>query len=102
MGMAVDVSKEIRRAVDTGKVLFGWRETEKTVLGGSAKLVIVSSDLPAEDKEVLLAKALVAGIPVYAFTGSAVELGSLCGKPHTVRAMAVLDEGKSKVLEAAT
>ena len=95
----VDASREIRRAVDTGKVGFGTKNSEKSLKNGSAKLIIVAGNTPKLVKEKLAALAEISNIPHYEFGGSGVELGSVCGKPFTVSAMVVRDAGKSKVLE---
>ena len=96
--MAVDLNKEIRRAVDTGKVVFGSKESEKSILKGDGELIILSGKVPRLSKEKLVAQSNAAGIPVLEFGGSAADLGSVCGKPFAVLAMVVLDAGKSKLL----
>ena len=50
----IDVKKEIRRAVDTGKVLFGARNLEKNILKESGELIILSNNLPGLEKEKIL------------------------------------------------
>ena len=95
----MDMEKEIRRAVDTGKVLFGFRECEKNVLKGIGKLLIVSDNLESEKKEKLKYCAELSEIPCFDFEKSSLALGALCGKPHAVSAMLILDPGKSKILE---
>ncbi len=99
MAESMDANKEIRRAVDTGKVVFGQRESEKSILKGEAQLLIFSGNIPKLEKEKLQAQAVVAGIPVYAFGGTGLELGSVCGKPFGILTMAVIEPGKSKVLD---
>ncbi|MEK6958389.1 MAG: 50S ribosomal protein L30e [archaeon] len=95
----VDSAKEIRRSVDTGKVIFGTKETEQSIKNGSAKLIIITNNAPRLSKEKLASFAEMAKIMVFDFAGTGLELGSICGKPFTVSAMAILDPGKSKVLE---
>ncbi len=97
----VDAVKEIRRAVDTGKIAFGSKESEKSLKNGSAKLIIVANNVPKLVKEKTLSFAEAGKTPVFMFNGSGIELGSVCGKPFTVSLMAVLGEGKSRVLEIA-
>ena len=95
----VDASKEIRRAADTGKVIFGTKEAEQSIKNGSAKLIIIAGNTPKLAKEKLLSFAQAAGTPVYHFVGSGKDLGSICGKPFTASAMIIEDAGKSRVLE---
>ncbi|MCX8158589.1 MAG: 50S ribosomal protein L30e [Candidatus Diapherotrites archaeon] len=97
--MTVDVNKEIRRAVDTGKVLFGAKQTEKSILNGKAKLIIIAKNTPPEIKDKLVSLSKAANKSYYEFEDNSLKLGSLCGKPFSVSAMAIIDEGKSKVME---
>ncbi len=96
---AIDANKEVRRAVDTGEVVFGQREAEKSLLKGEAQLLIISGNTPQLVKEKLQAQAGVAGIPIYEFKGTGLELGSVCGKPFGILSMTILKPGKSNVLE---
>lgn len=95
------VQKEIRRAVDTGKVSFGKRESEKRVLKGEAELIIVSRNTPKTVAERMRQLSDVTGTPVLEFQGTGLELGSVCGKPFIVSVMAVQNSGKSRILSVA-
>ncbi len=95
----VDEKREIRRAVDTGKVLFGVRQSEKALLTGSAKLIVFSSNTVENVKEKLIQLGKVAGIPHYEFGEPASALGSICGKPFVISALTIENVGKSKVLD---
>jgi large subunit ribosomal protein L30e len=97
--MSVDANKEIRRAVDTGKVAFGTRECHKKLLAGEGEMVIVSKNMPANEKETLKQIANVESKKFYEYNETGLVLGSVCGKPFVVSAMLILDGGKSKVLE---
>lgn len=96
-----DASREIRRAVDTGKVIFGTKNSEKSLKNGSGKLIIIAKNTPKLVKEKLVSMAEMGETPHYVFEGPGLELGSVCGKPFTISTMVVLDKGKSKVLEIA-
>ncbi len=97
----VDVSRSIRMAVDTGKVLLGVQESRKNALSGGARLVIVASNCPAQTKQDLEHYCKAADISVMRFPGTSVELGTACGKPFPVSAMTVMEAGNSDVLEIA-
>jgi large subunit ribosomal protein L30e len=95
----VDTNKEIRRAVDTGKVSFGYKTCQKNLLKGEGELIIVSSNMKSNEKEKLEQLAKVEGKKFYIYQDNGLVLGSICGKPFVVSAMIILDKGKSKVLE---
>ncbi|MFA5357966.1 MAG: 50S ribosomal protein L30e [archaeon] len=97
----MEVNKEIRRAVDTGKIAFGQRQCLKNLAKGIGELVIVSETLPVNEKEKIAHIAKIENKKFYVFGGNGQALGSVCGKPFVVSTMLVLDAGKSKVLEAA-
>lgn len=97
--MAIDVNKEIRRAVDTGKVIFGNRASEKSILKGKAQLVIISSNAPVILKERIKQVSAASKIPFYESGESGLALGAICGKPFVVSTMVVEGSGKSKVLD---
>ncbi len=99
--MAIDVGKELRRAVDTGKVFFGKRQVEKTVLDGSSKLVISSRNAEKYAKERVREICRASKVPFYEFDANGLEIGSYCGKPFVVSFATVLDKGKSRVLDIA-
>jgi large subunit ribosomal protein L30e len=97
---AVDLNKEIRRAVDTGKVVFGSSQAQKKLLGGEGELLIVCKNMPKNDKETLKQIANVESKKFYEYSENGLVLGSVCGKPFVVSAILVLDAGKSKIMEA--
>ena len=96
----VDLNRSIRRAVDSGKVVFGTKQSEKSINTGKAKLVISSKNAPILTKERIISKAKITNIPFIEFNGNGIELGSVCGKPFTVSFMAIKEAGKSEILKA--
>jgi large subunit ribosomal protein L30e len=94
-----EASKEIRRAVDTGKALFGVKESQYSVRNGEGLLLVISQNTPVLTKESLFHLAKLAEIPTYSFSGNGLELGNVCGKPHVISTLLILDAGKSKVEE---
>ncbi|MCX6804159.1 MAG: 50S ribosomal protein L30e [Candidatus Diapherotrites archaeon] len=97
--MSVEANKEIRRAVDTGKIVFGYRQCQKKLLAGEGEMVIASKNMPKNEKETLKQIALVENKKFYEYLDTGLALGSVCGKPFVVSTMMILEAGKSKVLE---
>ncbi|OGS42241.1 MAG: 50S ribosomal protein L30e [Euryarchaeota archaeon RBG_16_62_10] len=90
----LDMARALKTAATTGDVRFGLAETKKCVKKGEARLVVVSSNCPE--------KALVPGKSpkVVVFAGTNAELGSACGKPFPISALAVVSPGESNILTA--
>jgi len=97
----VDLAKAIRMAVDTGKVEFGSRRALRLSLHGKPKLLILAANAPRAIRASLEGKARASGIPVKIFEGSSLELGSICGKPHPILALSIIEPGNSNILESA-
>ena len=88
----VDIARALKTAATTGDVRFGLAETKKALKKGEAKLVVVSENCPTE---------ISAGSSrVLVFEGTNVELGSACGKPFPISALAVVNPGESNILSA--
>ena len=97
--MVVDANKEIRRAVDTGKVAFGFKQCQKELAKGNGELIIISKNMQPSEKEKLKHIAQIGEKKVVDYDKSGLVLGSVCGKPFVVSAMIILDKGKSNVTE---
>ena len=90
----IDMARALKTAATTGKVRFGLSETKKSIKMGEAKLVVVSSNCPEDD---IAGESL---LKVVVFNGTNVELGSACGKPFPISALAIVNPGESNILSA--
>ena len=97
----VDVNKQIRMAVKTGKVDFGTKTALSSVRQSKAKLVILASNCPGTQRDDIMYNADLSEVPIYVFQGSSLDLGALCEKPYPVSALTVKEAGDSSVLELA-
>lgn len=96
--MELDVARAIRRAVDTGRVVLGVKETLRSIREDKVKLVVVASNCKASSREELK-RCAGDEVFIYEFPGSSVELGSVCGKPFVVSMLGVLEAGESEIFE---
>ncbi len=94
-----DLNKDIRLAVDTGKVVLGARELMKAVNGKHAKLVIVASKGKADTVSDVMHACKVGEVKAIRFEGNSMDLGAICGKPYSVNGLAVLEAGNSNILK---
>ncbi|BAA30654.1 50S ribosomal protein L30e [Pyrococcus horikoshii] len=94
----MDLAFELKKALETGKVILGSNETIRLAKTGGAKLIIVARNAPKEIKDDIYYYAKLSDIPVYEFEGTSVELGTLLGKPFVVASLAIVDPGESRIL----
>ncbi|MCK4445296.1 MAG: 50S ribosomal protein L30e [Thermoplasmata archaeon] len=88
----MDIERDLKIAIDTGKVVFGTKEAEKAVKNRTAKLVVLASNSPSKYlKKQPFTKMLE-------FPGTNFALGALCGKPFSISAVAIIDPGESNVI----
>ncbi|AIF68967.1 50S ribosomal protein L30 [Palaeococcus pacificus DY20341] len=97
----MDLAYELRKALETGKVVIGSNKTLNLAKTGGAKLIIVARNAPKELKEDLAYYAKLSSIPVYEFEGTSVELGTTLGKPFVVASLAIVEPGESNILALA-
>ncbi|MCS7097669.1 MAG: 50S ribosomal protein L30e [Candidatus Methanomethyliaceae archaeon] len=94
----MDLAKELKVAMNTGKVEIGYRTTIKAINRKHAKLIIMASNIP-EKMAIKIKQAAGNSIPIFTFPGSSWDLGSVCGRPHTITSIAIIDPGESSILE---
>ncbi len=94
--MKVDLNKALRRAMRTGEVYIGSKRTIKALKEGRAKMVIVAKNCPEEVLEVIKRY----DVKTITYNGTNMELGAICGKPFSVAALAIVNEGESEILNA--
>lgn len=94
--MAVDIGRELKSAIATGKVYLGFEETKKALKNGSIKLVITANNIPDEMESAISKYKRIAR---YSFSGSNHDLGSLCGKPFPVAVLGIEDPGDSNIMK---
>lgn len=88
----IDISRALKAAITTGKVEFGVYQTEKAVKSGNVQMIILSRNCPSK----LLTDDV--NVKVHVYEGNNMDLGSLCGKPFSVSALAIIDKGTSNIL----
>ncbi|MCC6019808.1 MAG: 50S ribosomal protein L30e [Thermoproteaceae archaeon] len=95
----IDIGRELQVAMSTGRVAIGFKEAKKALLTGSPKLVIIAANAPKWARDDIEHYARLAGVPVFIFPGSSIELGAAAKRPHKIMAMAVMDPGQSEILK---
>ena len=93
----MDLNKLLRRAVNTGDVLFGIKQTQNAIKRRKAKLILIASNCSTEHIKIVQKQRKV---PIYNFKGTNVELGAACGKPFSIATLVVVEEGNSNIIKA--
>ena len=95
----VDLYRELRTTLKTGKVVIGYKRTIKTIRMGKSKLVIIAANAPDDIRGDIERYCKLANISLYVFHGTSLDLGAICNKPFMVAVLAILDPGESKILD---
>ena len=95
----MDVKQQLKTAIASGKVSLGFNKTAISILHGNPKLVIVSSNCPRFLKESIAYYCRLADHRCITLKATSIEMGSICGRPHPISALSILDEGESAILE---
>ncbi len=93
------LSRAIRQCVDSGKVEFGSNSGIKRALSGKAKMVVLAKNCPSSLSQDAARFCKLSGVPLVAFDGTSLDLGTVAGKPYPVAMLTVLDPGNSGILE---
>ena len=79
----------------TGRMIFGAHAVEKALKGRRVKAVILAKNAPEWMVSRISSMAASKKIPTFKSTKLNRELGALCGRPHIISALAILDFGAS-------
>ena len=90
----MDLNNALRRAINTGVVHLGAKQSSRAVDSGSGTMIILATNCPEETVNIVKDGK----IPVHSLSGNNSVLGAACGKPFPISVVAILDGGKSDVL----
>jgi large subunit ribosomal protein L30e len=93
-----DLNNDLRLAIDTGKVSFGYRSLVRSINANTAKAVVLATKGKKEIVDDVTHVCGIADIRIIKFNGNGLELGAACGKPHSVNGLAILEPGNSNIL----
>lgn len=92
----MDLGRNLKQGLNTGKILFGQRETMGACAKGEARLVILAANCPEEFIDSMAESH--PNITVHRVSMVNRELGAACAKPFPVSALCVIDPGQSDLL----
>ncbi|NHJ02266.1 MAG: 50S ribosomal protein L30e [Candidatus Heimdallarchaeota archaeon] len=97
--MKPDLEKAINMAVSTGKVKLGYESTIKSLLTGKVKATIISSNIPLTARNTIERHCQLSNVPIIEYEKSGIDLGAICGRPHKITSVVILNPGNSKILD---
>jgi len=92
-------NQELRNVIDTGKLIYGTNTIKKECFVGEPKLLVLSNTIDKKKKQEFLYYAKLLGIKAIEYPENSLELGSVCAKPFSMAIVAVVDFGKSSIME---
>ncbi len=92
----MDISRQLKIAISTGKLMFGQRQAVDACAKGEAKCVILAANCPQDYIDNLVAKH--PEVTVHRTNIVNRELGIASGKPFSVSTITVVDAGDSDLL----
>jgi len=93
------LGSNIKLVIKTGKLKLGFRNVIRELQRGNAKMVIIATNMPEERRALLTYLCAIANVPLAVFPGTVKELGEVCGRPHIISSIVILDPGTSEILK---
>ncbi len=98
----IDVNKAISSVVKTGKISFGAESAVKNAKSGRAKMIVLTSNCPADLRGRIETYSKLSKVTVVSFRGSSHDLAAVCGKPFAISALSIREAGDSEILKLVT
>ena len=92
----MDISRQLKLANTTGKLLFGQRQAIDACAKGDAKCIVVAANCPQEYLDDLAAKHPEVTLHRTMMVNR--DLGVASGKPFSISTITVIDAGESELL----
>lgn len=93
----MDAETAIRLAVKSGKTIFGAQRTLHMLRTGSPRVVILAANAPNDLVNEVDKLAKGNNVPIHTYRSNSWDLGQVCGRPHMVAAITVLDPGDADI-----
>ncbi|XP_019723461.1 large ribosomal subunit protein eL30 [Hippocampus comes] len=92
------INSRLQLVMKSGKYVLGYKQSQKMIRQGKAKLVILANNCPALRKSEIEYYAMLAKTGVHHYSGNNIELGTACGKYY--RVLRLLLAGDSDIIRS--
>ncbi len=89
--------EDLRGALKANKVVLGSKRTIKYLKLGRVKMIMLANNCPSEIRKDAEHYTKLNGVKMESFDGTAKQLGTFCGKPFSISALAILSETNEKL-----
>lgn len=94
-----EIKKELKKALETGKVQIGSKEVLKSLLTNQPKLVLISKTCPLRYAERIKYYSSLSNVPYLVLEEGSLDLGKLVEKPFNISVIGIIKEGESRILD---
>jgi large subunit ribosomal protein L30e len=92
----MDLNRQLKTAMNTGKMTYGQNQAADACANGEAKLIIFAANCP--QKYIDGIRTRHPDVPLHRIELVNRELGAACAKPFAISTICVLNEGSSELL----
>ncbi|MFX1475083.1 MAG: 50S ribosomal protein L30e [Promethearchaeota archaeon] len=93
----MDAETAIRLSVKSGRTVLGTRRALHLLRVGFPRVIILAGNTQPEVVEKISALAKTSQVPIHHYKSNSWDLGQLCGRPHMVTALTVLEPGDADI-----
>ncbi|NHI94450.1 MAG: 50S ribosomal protein L30e [Candidatus Lokiarchaeota archaeon] len=88
----------IKIALKTGEVILGYKNSMKALRNNKAKMILTANNCPASLQDEINRLCKFGNITNRIVNKTSWDLGFICGRPHMVAVMAIVNPGDSDIL----
>ncbi|XP_054434609.1 60S ribosomal protein L30-like [Pteronotus mesoamericanus] len=94
------INSRLQLVMKSAKYALGYKQAQKMIRQGKARLVILAHNCPASRKSETVCYATLAKTGVHHYCDNDTELGTACAKHHRVGSLAPIDPGDSDIIRS--
>ena len=93
------INSKLALVMKSGKFSLGYKQALMNMRNGSAKLIVVSSNMPPLQRSEVEYYALLSKTAIHHYNGNNIDLGTACGKFFRVGTLSITDAGDSDIIK---